>query len=293
MIRKSITALLVAAALLPPMSLAATHLPQNLRVPGGIAVLPLGNAGAHPPAVSFGGKRALVMRDPEQPGWVAIVGIPLSTKVGDAQLEVRPAPQGINRPIGFQVQDKEYASQHLTIKNKRQVNPNQADLERIGREKKRVRAAKATWNESLNPGFPFDLPVDGRLSSPFGLRRFFNGQPRRPHSGLDIAAPEGTPIHAPADGVVVEAGNFFFNGNVVYLDHGQGLISSYSHMQEIGVQPGQAVKRGDIIGKVGQTGRVTGPHLHWGIMLNQTSVDPNLLIAAPLGETAPPAAAGM
>ena len=267
----------------------ATGLPENLRVPGGVAVLPLGAEENAPPLVSFGGKRALVMRDPAQSRWVAVVGIPLGTKPGEARIEVRNAAGKPAKPLGFKIEDKEYASQHLTIKNQRQVNPNPADLERIAREKQRVNAVKATWSEGRVPDFPFSLPVDGRLSSPFGLRRFFNEQPRKPHSGLDIAAPEGTPIRAPADGVVADRGEFFFNGNVVYLDHGQGVISSYSHMQQIQVRPGQAVKRGEVIGKVGQTGRVTGPHLHWDIMLNQTSVDPSLMIASPAPQTREPA----
>ena len=106
----------------------------------------------------------------------------------------------------------------------------------------------------------------------------FNQQPRRPHSGLDIAAPEGTPIKAVESRKVIEADDFFFSGNVVYIDHGQGLISMYAHMHSMAVKPGQQVKRGDIIGTVGQTGRVTGAHLHLGILANQTLIDPVLLL---------------
>jgi murein DD-endopeptidase MepM/ murein hydrolase activator NlpD len=122
------------------------------------------------------------------------------------------------------------------------------------------------------------LPVTAPVSSPFGLRRFFNEQPRKPHSGLDLAAAEGTPISAPASGKITDTGDFFFNGNTVFIDHGQGLVTMYCHLSKIDVEPGQTVNTGDIIGAVGKTGRVTGAHLHWSVSLNNTRIDPTLFL---------------
>ncbi len=253
----------------------AASLPSESRVPGGIAIINLGDSSSKP-AVAFNKKPISVVKRNGQ--WVAVVGIPLSTKPGKQFIQVSINDK--KRKLAFDVSDKKYRTQHLTIKNKRKVNPNKADMDRIIKERPVIRKALKHWHETDDVPYKFIQPVEGTKSSSFGLKRFFNGQPRRPHSGMDIAAPKGAKIVAPAAGTVIETGDFFFNGNSVFIDHGQGLVTMYCHMDKIDVKPGDTVKAGQYIGQVGMTGRVTGPHLHWGVSLNNARVDPQLFLDA-------------
>ncbi len=266
--------LALAASLLVVSSAQAADLPKESRVPGGIAILEVPGAAESLPRVMFGGHRAPVIRDGEK--WLALVGIPLATKVGKHSAEV--VVGSAKQMLSFNVKSKHYEEQRLTITNDRQVNPNPDDLKRIDAESKRTDAALTRYTDDLTPSFRFLSPIDGRRSSSFGLRRFFNEQPRNPHSGMDIAASTGTPIKAPDGGKVIDTGDFFFNGNTVFIDHGRGVVTMYCHLSRIDVKPGDLVGAGDIIGLVGATGRVTGPHLHFGIALNRAMVDPALFL---------------
>jgi len=243
-------------------------------VPGGIAVITL-PADADPATARYRDRKVLITRNDDS--YIAVIGLPLATKSGRHYLKINNQ-QGQAQSIGFQVEDKAYEEQHITIKDKRKVNPEKRDMERITRESKQIKAALRHWSEQDDVVVAFQKPVAGPTSSPFGLRRFFNEQARNPHSGLDIAAPEGARIQAPAPGTVLDTGDFFFNGNTVLLDHGQGLVTMYCHMSKIDVTPGQTVDSGEILGEVGMTGRVTGPHLHWGVSLNDARVDPLLFL---------------
>jgi len=246
-------------------------------VPGGIAVITL-PANADATSARYRDRKVLVTHNDDN-ALIAVIGLPLASKPGRHYLKVNNR-QGQTQSIGFQVEDKAYEEQHITIKDKRKVNPEKRDMQRINAETARIKSALGHWSEQQDMSITFVKPVEGPTSSPFGLRRFFNEQARNPHSGLDIAAPEGTPILAPADGVVLDTGEFFFNGNTVLLDHGQGLVTMYCHMSKIDVKPGQTVTTGEQLGEVGMTGRVTGPHLHWGVSLNDARVDPLLFLPA-------------
>jgi murein DD-endopeptidase MepM/ murein hydrolase activator NlpD len=257
-------------ALLP--AVATAQLPEASPVPGGVAIVALAQENSPAPRVRFNGQRVLLQRHAGH--WQAVVGLPLSLEPGKHPLDVN------GQAVLIEVLPKQYESQYLTIVNKRQVEPTAEDLERIAREKLVIDQAFTTWSELLADSLNFDLPASGRFSSAFGLRRFFNKQPRAPHSGLDIAAPEGTPVTAPAAGTVIETGDYFFNGNTVFIDHGQGLISMYNHLVRIDVARGARVERGQRIGAVGKTGRVTGAHLHWTLSLNNARIDPMLFLPA-------------
>ncbi|HEY8330896.1 MAG TPA: peptidoglycan DD-metalloendopeptidase family protein, partial [Pseudomonas sp.] len=242
-------------------------------VPGGVAVVDLGT-GAQRPAARYQGKPVLVTREDGR-RWIAVVGLPLTVKPGREQLELADG-----RRLAFEVGSRHYNEQRITLKNQQQVTPNAANLKRIERELAVQTAAYQQFSPRQPSNLLFDKPVGGPLSSPFGLRRFFNGEERNPHSGLDFAVPAGTPVKAPAAGKVILVGDYFFNGRTVFVDHGQGLISMFCHLSRIGVKVGDELARGAVLGKVGATGRATGPHLHWNVSLNDARVDPSIFIGA-------------
>ncbi|MEZ5548648.1 MAG: peptidoglycan DD-metalloendopeptidase family protein [Pseudomonadales bacterium] len=260
---------------------AKTDFPQHSPVPGGVALVSIPRSltsDASVPKVYFEKNRVMVLptNEPEAQ-WIAVIGIPLSAKPGPQQLQFMDADAKENTLV-FEVKPKTYEEQRIQLNNKRQVNPLKQDLERIQREQSEMVSAFKSWHSTSLEFSRFELPTKGEISSPFGLRRFFNDQPRNPHSGLDIAAPEGTPIYAPASGQVMTTGNYFFNGNTVLINHNNGLVTMYCHMHDINVAPGDSLEKGALLGFVGKTGRATGAHLHWSVSLNNTRVDPVLLL---------------
>lgn len=247
-------------------------LPEQSAVPGGVMILSVGNSQQTKPDVYFEDKPVMVVKADGL--WHAVVGIPLSAKAGTLRIVVKRGEERSTQL--FSIKDKQYPTQYITVKDERKVNPNSLDMKRINQESSRIHQALTAWTETNNEPVNFVWPIKGRVSGLFGRRRVFNGEPRNPHSGMDIAAKTGTPIHAPAAGIVRGTGNYFFNGNTVFIDHGQGLITMFCHLSRINVKDGETVKQGDIIGAVGATGRVTGPHLHLGVSLNDERVEPRL-----------------
>lgn len=246
--------------------------PRASTVPGGVARIDLGPSAERPRATA-NGVPLLVVGDPIV--WTALVGIPLSAKPGKAHIEVSFG--GNPRMIEYTISPKRYSEQRLKV-SPRTVDLSPEDLSRHEREREHQAGVIATFSEPLPSSFEMAQPTPGRRSSSFGLRRIFNGQPRNPHSGMDIAAATGTPIVSPLPSTVIDTGDYFFNGQTVWLDHGGGLLSMMCHLSRIDVQPGDKVATGQRVGAVGATGRVTGPHLHWSVSLNRAMVDPALFL---------------
>jgi murein DD-endopeptidase MepM/ murein hydrolase activator NlpD len=243
-------------------------------VPGGVAVVALGAAAVRP-KVRLHGERVLVTGDAIE--WNAVVGISLDAAPGQSLvLDIEREGQKPDRR-SIAVETKQYATQHLTVKPG-QVDLSKEDQARYEREKTRLAALRRTFTDTPPESLQLIQPCEGIRSDSFGKRRFFNGQPRDPHRGLDIAAAEGVPVVAALAGQVIDAADYFFSGNTVIMNHGQGLLTLYAHLSVVETAAGDRVAQGAVLGKVGATGRVTGPHLHFSVFLNATAVDPGLFL---------------
>jgi murein DD-endopeptidase MepM/ murein hydrolase activator NlpD len=251
----------------PPLAL-----PQHRPTPGGVAVLALG-ASSDRPKADRDGLPLLVVGSPS--AWTALLGLPLATKPSRVLVNVQRGEKA--QALTVDVKPHRYAEQRLTVPQS-QVTPNAQDTARYERERAHQNRIIATISPAAPEALLMRAPVAGPRSSSFGLRRFFNGQPRNPHSGMDIAAPTGTPVIAPLASTVIDTGDYFFNGGTVWLDHGAGLLSMMCHLSRIDVKVGDVLRAGDAFAAVGATGRVTGPHLHWSVSLNRAMVDPALFL---------------
>ena len=259
-------------------SSAAQALPTASSVPGGVALIRLSavaNSSA-PPRAWFGEQPVMVCA--EAGYWVAVVGIALDLPPGAHALRVSDGSADSDHR--FAVAAKNYPAQHITLKDSSKVRLAPADEARAEREIAAITVLKRHWRDAGDTDTRFIVPVEGRLASRFGVRRFFNGEARSAHAGLDLAVARGTPVKAAAHGQVLAVGDYFFNGKTVFIDHGQGLISMYCHLDRIDVQAGDAVGKGQGIGLSGMSGRASGPHLHWSVILNGAMVDPELFVKA-------------
>ncbi len=253
--------------------------PRALAVPGGVVRLSLGPAAQPPAAFADAAQQIPLLVLGDMIEWTAVVGIPLSAPLGAAHITARATADSPARQVAYTVLDKRYREQRLSVAP-RTVDLSPENQARYERERDHQARVMATFSTPLPERLAMQVPTPGRRSSSFGLRRVFNGQARNPHSGMDIAAATGTPVNAPLPGKVIDTGDYFFNGQTVWLDHGGGLLSMVCHLSAINAQVGDVVQTGQRIGAVGATGRATGPHLHWGVMLNRSMVDPALFLPA-------------
>ncbi|MDR2387422.1 MAG: M23 family metallopeptidase [Deltaproteobacteria bacterium] len=245
--------------------------PMDRGAPGRVVI-----SGLRPEAPvkgSFDGKAIFFF--PHRGELMGLFGADVMIKIGDHPLKVTWGPgPGEQRSLSVTVKDKSYGVRDIKVPQS-QVDLSPDDLERTKIEREATIKALGTQSPDKLWSGAFIEPVNGRINSSFGRQTRLNGiMNPRPHAGADYLVPEGTPVKAPADGKVILTGNHFFAGNSVYIDHGQGLISMFFHLSRIDALEGQDIKKGDILGLVGKTGRVTGAHLHYGLYINGARIDP-------------------
>lgn len=273
----AVIVLLAMAGLAPaPAPLSITAGPPTAR-PGDVVVLTIRGIGADEMLHVRAFDRDLPSFSISQGSRRALAGV---------DLEVRPGSYTITAQAGdrqaahiLRVVPRVFATRRLTV-DPAFVNPPESERARIERERARLEELWGTWTDQKLWDGAFAPPVPERPNSAFGTRSILNGEPRSPHGGADFPSPAGTPIKAPNAGRIVLADTLYFTGNTVVLDHGLGLYSLFAHMTEMNVHPSDAVGTGDVLGTVGSTGRVTGPHLHWAVRLAGARVDPVSLIRA-------------
>jgi murein DD-endopeptidase MepM/ murein hydrolase activator NlpD len=241
--------------------------------PGRVAQLRLG-AAPQPPKAHYDGRRLLVRQ--ERGEWIALAGIPLSVKPGST-VPVEIDYGGRREVRKLPVLPWKYPEQRIDMPAEQADLPPE-QLARYEQEREHFAKVLRTFTETAPAELALVQPVPGRRSGSFGSRRVINGVPRSPHGGLDIAAPTGTPVVAATAGRVLDVGEYLFLGRTIVLDHGQGLLTLYSHLSAVHVGPGGVVTTGATIGEVGATGRATGPHLHFSVYLNAASVDPAIFL---------------
>ena len=264
---------LLLAALLLPLAAVAADIPSE--APGRVARIALG-AASPPPQAYLDGRRLMVRR--ENGEWVALAGIPLSATAGST-LRVEVVRDGKRQSRQVKVVAKKYPTQHLSVPADQATLPPE-QVARYEAQREHFATMLRGFTDADLESLEMLQPVEGRRSPTFGFRRIINGMARSPHGGMDIAAPEGTPVVAAIAGQVVDTGEYLFLGNTITLDHGQGLLTLYAHLSAIDVALGDRVAAGAKIGAVGTTGRVTGPHVHFSVYLNGTAVDPAIFLRA-------------
>jgi len=229
------------------------------------------------PHVLWLGGRVLPVPDRDRENWFGFLGVDLGAEPGGALLEVELLPSGKKQSVEITVEPKDWGVRVLTLPRE-MVELDEKTLARARRESRIME--EIFRSPPLPPRWsgPFARPLQGEVIGPFGRRSIINEMPRSPHSGVDLRAQKGTPVHSVHDGKVVLTADHFFSGRSVVIDHGGAVHSMYFHLEEIKVREGEEVARGRVIGLVGATGRATGPHLHFGMRVNGARVDPMQII---------------
>lgn len=226
-----------------------------------------------------------VVQDGETWRAEALLGIAMREKLKGTRFNLRAAvttPDGVKKIKKLLTRvGKQYPEERLTV-SKKFDSLNAKELKRYRRERKLINKALATNTPKRLWARPFVRPAVGAITSEYGIRRFFNKKPKSPHGGVDLDGEKGDPVVAASDGVVVLTGDFFFSGGSIFIDHGQGVVTMYFHLSKVDVQAGDVVKAGQLIGKIGSSGRVTGPHLHFGLKILGQTVDPMPMVDAAL-----------
>lgn len=219
-------------------------------------------------------KRAFIQR--REKDWMVLLPIPLDEKSKTLKLTSKTATQVQEHTI--EIAPKSYPTQHIKVRNKEYVKPSEKTLKRIGNDAKIKKDNYLRHTPLRISSLKMIKPLDSKLRHDFGRRRVFNGVAKNPHKGIDLSGRCGDKIKAPLSGWVIVLGDLFYNGKMMIIDHGQGLITAYSHMSKIYKPSGTWIEQGDVIGEVGKTGRVSGPHLHWSVYLNNVAVNPDLFL---------------
>jgi len=241
--------------------------------PGGIYITEISNAEYNQDLLIDGQK---ILKWNKDNKFYVLYGLSYHLKTEQHNFEIKNKDGTVLREIGINIVQKNFRTQKIKV-NKKYTKPTDKILEKIKKDRIKLVKARKIWFEN-NPDMEFILPVKGITTGVFGTKRFYNGVEGNYHNGFDIAANTGTPIVAPSSGKITLTGNFFYNGKSIILDHGRGLKSIMIHLDEILVEENQYVEKGQIIGKVGTTGKSTGAHLHWSVLVNNTYIDPELLI---------------
>lgn len=270
----------VAASVCPALDLKLTVEPDRI-YQGGIAFITINSKDLQSASLEQNNQKVAFYAGPSAGMLSALIGIDLSEEPGEKKLPgslTFKNGRQQSTSIRFTVLKKNFPTQKLTLPASK-VTLSLKNEARAAREQEKVLKLFTSGSPNRLWSGPFIQPLEGTTSTAFGLRRLINGSLKNPHTGIDLKAPSGMPVAASAGGIVACTGEHFFSGNSIFIDHGAGLFTMYFHLAEIKVKQGQRVAPGEIIGTVGSTGRSTGPHLHWGVRVNNQRVDPLALVA--------------